>query len=179
MARDLRLRSRLGPGSKPGLLNWWRHGGKLKTQKFDKDAVEQSDLYRFSSLRSEYLAEANISTAQLYVGGPGWYGPGWYWDPWFTAYTWIPGDGIFYSPFGWGFYSPAWVWRAPVIYRSYYHGYPHGPNVGGMRPGPVHGGFVPHAASVPHAAGNTGHFGVMGGGFHGGSGFHGGGGFHR
>ena len=52
-------------------------------------------------------AEADADTARLYVnGGPGWYGAGWYWDPWFSAYTFIPGAGIFYSPFGWGFYSP-------------------------------------------------------------------------
>ena len=38
--------------------------------------------------------------------GAGWYGAGWYWDPCFGAYTFIPGDGIFYSPFGWGFYPP-------------------------------------------------------------------------
>ena len=91
--------------------------GKLKTQKFNKDTVEQSDLYRFSSLRSQYLAEANVNAAQMYIGGYGWYGPGWYWDPWFWSYTWIPGDGMFYSPFGWGFYSPAWVWRARASIR--------------------------------------------------------------
>ena len=50
---------------------------------------------------------------QYYAGGPGWYGPGWYWDPWFWSYTWLPGDGIFYSPFGWGFYSPWYVGYAP------------------------------------------------------------------
>ena len=75
---------------------------------------ETSDLYRWSSLRSAYLAEANADAAPLYVyGGANWYGAGWYWDPWFSAYTFIPGDGIFYSPFGWGLYSPFYAGWAP------------------------------------------------------------------
>jgi len=40
--------------------------GKLKAQGFDKKQVEQSDdLYRWSSLRSEYLSEANVETAHM------------------------------------------------------------------------------------------------------------------
>ena len=93
---------------------------KLKSRKFDKSSFEQSDLYRFSNLRSEYLAEANVDAARTYyAGGPGWYGPGWYWDPFFTSYTWIPGNGVLYSPFGWGFYSPGFVSYAPIYYGGY------------------------------------------------------------
>ena len=81
--------------------------GQLKARKFDKNSFESSDLYRFSDLRSQYLVEANVDIARkYYAGGPGWYGAGWYWDPFFTAYTWIPGDGFFFSPFGYGYYSP-------------------------------------------------------------------------
>jgi hypothetical protein len=107
-------------------------GTPFKAEKFDKKTYEASDLYRFSSLRSAYLSEANMDQARVYVAGygfgPGWYGPGWYWSPWFSAYTFIPGDGFFYSPFGWGFYSPLWVYRAPFYwgghyYRSYGPGY--------------------------------------------------------
>jgi len=78
----------------------------LKAQKFDKKSYEEGDLYRWSGLRSSYLAEANVDAARIYVAngwgpwGPGWWGAGWYWSPWFSAYTFIPGDGIFYSPFG-------------------------------------------------------------------------------
>lgn len=157
---------------------------KLKTRKFDKDSLAQSDLYRFSSLRSGYLAQANVDAANIYVGG-GWYGPGWYWDPMFTAYTWIPGDGFFYSPFGWGFYSPGWAWRAPYYggyYRGGYYGYVHGGAT--VRPVPyAHSGpgVVGRPAAMGHsmpatAVGASHGFGAMGGGFHGGSGgFHGGG----
>jgi hypothetical protein len=163
---------------------------KLKTRKFDKDSLGESDLYRFSSLRSEYLAQANVNAAGIY-GTSGWYGPGWYWDPFFTAYTWIPGDGFFYSPFGWGFYSPGWAWRSPFygayygrgFYRGGYYGYAHGP--ASVRPVPyahgapgVVGRPVPMAHGTPRAAVGESHgFGVTGGGFHGGGGgFHGGGG---
>src|SRR5690348_8782600 len=96
---------------------------KLKTAKFDKKA-DEDDFYRWASLRSSYLAEANMDAARRYVvnggWGPAWYGTGWYWDPWFDAYTFIPGDGIFYGPFGFGFSSPF------VVYGSPFFGYPSG-----------------------------------------------------
>jgi hypothetical protein len=154
---------------------------KLKTQGFDKKAFED-DMYRWSSLRSAYLGEANIEMARTYYGGTGWapepwIGAGWYWDPWFSAYTWLPGDGLFWSPFGFGFYSPLVVFRAPFI--GGFHGFHNfGP---GYRPSAA----VVHAAAVHNgfAAGGGGfaanggfHGAAMGGGFHGGGGgFHGGG----
>ncbi len=166
--------------------------GKLKTAKFDKSAYEQSDLYRFSNLRSQYLAEANVDAANLYwPGGPGWIGAGWYWDPAFYGYTWIPGNGWFTGPFGWGFYSPLWVGYAPYYYPHYYpwHGYPGRvrPNVGvAGHPVNVRPGYASHPQGLRGPATpavGASHFGVMGEGFHGGSfgsgGFHGGGGFHR
>jgi len=162
-----------------------KNNAALKTAKFDKNSFEQSDLYRFSNLRSEYLAEANVDAARVYIaGGPAWYGAGWYWNPFFTAYTWIPGDGIFYSPFGWGFYSPLWVSYAPY-YRPFYGRYgtyetarpylgAHSAALNG-RAG-LENGFRGPSREVAGAS----HFGVMGEGFHGGAasgGFHGGGGF--
>ena len=155
----------------------------LKPAKFNKEQYEQTDLYRFSNLRSEYLAEANVDAARVYVaGGPAWYGAGWYWDPFFTAYTWIPGDGILYSPFGWGFYSPFWVGYAPYYGRYYPYGYVGGhprPYLGGHRP-PSFTGHQPGLGARPSntfpgpwaASAAAPHFGVMGGGFHGGGGFH-------
>jgi FecR protein len=88
-------------------------GGSMKQEKFDKET--QDDLYRWSSLRSSYLAEANVDRAQEYQSG-NWYGAGWDWDPYYGSYTFIPGDGIFYSPFGWGFYSPFDVGFAPIFF---------------------------------------------------------------
>jgi hypothetical protein len=167
-----------------------------KPDKFDKKSYETTNLYRWSSLRSDYLAEANIDVARLYYVngwyGPGWFGPGWYWDPWFSAYTFIPGAGIFYNPFGWGFYSPLVVYRAPLYYGGYYHGGHFADPPARMAshvPAPSHNRQV----NVNPRAGMGGHAGFAGGrafgafsagsGFHGsmGNGFHGGGafGFHR
>ena len=151
------------------------NGVKLKAQEFNKKQVtENNDLYRWSSLRSEYLAEANVDTARTYYVngwyGPGWWGPGWYWDPWFAGYTFIPGAGFFYNPFGWGFYSPLVVWRAPVAVVGGVH------HFDGSRPVAIGHGFHDHAVTSFRGRG-----GSMGGGFRGGaphaSGFHGGGGF--
>jgi hypothetical protein len=91
----------------------------LKAEKFDRDAAAAADpLYSWSKLRSEYLAEATAATAQTYVvNGGGWYGPGWYWNRRWGMYSFVPGDPFFYSPFGWGLYSPVYFYRTPVFYR--------------------------------------------------------------
>src|SRR5579872_115110 len=177
--------------------------GKLKAQKFDKKSYEEADLYRWSSLRSAYLAEANVNAAGLYASsgwGPwgfGWWGADWYWDPWFSAYTFIPGDGIFYSPFGWGFYSPWLAYESPLFYRYGGFGYGYTPyyhhfstNYHNWGPGAHYVGGPNYARGIYRGPGSTGvgfRSGprTMGGGvarasaggFHGGGsgGFHGGG----
>jgi hypothetical protein len=163
--------------------------GKVKPASFDKKSFEATDLYRWSSLRSDYVAEANVDAARNYYVngfyGPGWIGPGWYWDPWFAGYTFIPGDGIFFNPFGWGFYSPFWVYRSPLFvgFGGYYgfHGRP--PVRVARDPAPIHNRAVHSGGFSGGRAGFAGHPGFSGGhpasGFHGGamSGFHGGGGF--
>jgi hypothetical protein len=62
-----------------------------KARKFDKKSYEEGNLFRWSGLRSGYLAEANVDAAGTYAengwGGPGWWGADWYWDPWFDAFT--------------------------------------------------------------------------------------------
>jgi hypothetical protein len=166
---------------------------KLKPAKFDKKAFESTDLYRWSSLRSDYVAEANVDAARTYYVngfyGPGWIGPGWYWDPWFAGYTFIPGDGIFYNPFGWGFYSPLWAYNAPLFYGvGGYYGYHGRPPVRiAHDPAPYRNrafhssGFAGGRAGFAGGAHPSGgfHGGVMGGGFHGGGSFNGGFGGHR
>jgi hypothetical protein len=97
---------------------------KLKTESFDTRNTDA--LYSWSKLRSEYMAEANMSSAQtIVVNNPGWfYGTGWYWNPYFDSWAFVPGGGYFYSPFGFGFYSPAYwgVYGPIVIGRGYWHG---------------------------------------------------------
>lgn len=160
----------------------------LKPQKFDKNSfAATNDLYRWSSLRSAYLAQANADQARAYIVnggyGPGWFGAGWYWNPWYGAYTFIPGDGFLYSPFGWGFYSPHWAYRAPVVYGRYYRhfgpgyagwGGPHyGPWVHGGRPfaPAMHGGAPAFPRGEVHAGG-WGAGGARGSVGHGGWGRH-------
>jgi hypothetical protein len=164
--------------------------GKLKARKFDKNQYVADDFYRWSSLRSSYLADANVDAARTYAGGPGsspglWNGAGWYWDPWFTAYTFIPGDGIFYDPFGWGFYSP---WYAPFGFGygfgyvgNYYRHF--GPGYQTRALVTRAPGFAGHAYSVRGGTiGGLSRSGFVGGGggFRGGAGSFrgGGGGFH-
>ena len=105
---------------------------KLKTQSFNINSPDS--LYSWSRLRSEYMAEANMSSAQtIVVNNPGWfYGSGWYWNPYFSSWAFVPGGGYFYSPFGFGFYSPAYwgVYGRGIIGRGYFGGYG-----GAYRPG--------------------------------------------
>ena len=95
----------------------------IKAQKFDKKKPGSRRICIAGlSLRSGYLAEANADAAPNYsYGGNGWFGDGWYWDPWFDAYTFLPGDGIFYSPFGWGFCSPWYSYRGSYFGGHFYH----------------------------------------------------------
>ncbi|HUO60301.1 MAG TPA: FecR domain-containing protein [Candidatus Acidoferrales bacterium] len=143
--------------------------GKLKRQKFDPKKYE-GDLYAFSRLRSQYLAQASDESSRVYVEtGYGW-GPGWWWDPWFGAYTYFPAGGFLYSPFGWGFYSPvAWYggWAVPV--HPVYNGHSFGP--GWHAPVPA-GRPAIHPTARPGFVGgfhgtSLGHGGFGGVGFHG------------
>jgi hypothetical protein len=111
----------------------------------------QDDLYNWSSLRSQYLAEANNDLAGEY--GPG-YAPGWYWDPWMWDYTFM-GPGPFFSPFGFGYYPFGWGW---------------GGGWGGW-----YGGFYGHRFYGNPRFGGIGHGGFHDGGGFAGGGFHGGG----
>jgi hypothetical protein len=145
---------------------------KEKPADFSTDDAENNDqLYRWSKLRSQYLAEANNEIAGDYYGEDAY--PGWYWDPGW-GYTFI-GGGPFYSPFGWGFYPLGWGgwgwgggWYGGWRGRGYYGQH------GAYREG--------HALAGGNRGGVSGFHGGEAGGFHGGmggGGFHGGGGGHR
>lgn len=122
-------------------------GDQQKPERFNKDEA-QDDLYKWGSLRSQYLGEANVSLASEYAGASGFY-PGWYWAGSPYGYTWLPGNGLFWNPYGFGFYSPYYIYGGGPIYRygrgfygyrgGFYGGY-RGGYVGGYRSGPV-GGF--------------------------------------
>ncbi len=141
-----------------------------KPTHFDESAKED-ELYKWSNLRSQYLAEANNQMAGDYVGAG--YAPGWFWDPYGFDYTYI-GMGPMWSPFGFGFY--------PFGFGGFggYGGFGgfYGGGYGGYygRGGYGRGGFGGGVAR-PGMSGGMAH---VGGGMHGGGGgMHGGGGGHR
>ena len=154
------------------MLTGGRDGQSLAEEKpsdFDTDAPD--DLYKWSSLRSQYLAEANNQIAGQYAGAS--YAPGWYWNPYGWGYTFI-GGGPFYSPFGWGFYPfgwggvyPGWGYYrgVPYVRGPYYHrhGELHGPR--GVYRGGVHsfGGVRSGGMAGVHAGPSGGFHGGMGG----------------
>ncbi len=175
-----------GPGAKPL--------AKEKTVSFNVKKAKD-DLYNWSSLRSEYLAEDNQQVAGQYADDQN-FDPGWYWDPYAMDYTFI-GGGPFWSPFGFGFYPP----YGGGLYGGYYGGYGggyYGGGYGGMhnygtsfgsqgglgvrpRGGPIHMGGLRNGGGFGGFHGGSFHGGGMGGGLRAGGGggfggFHGGGG---
>ncbi len=129
-------------------------GPELKAEKFDRK--KEDDLYAWSNVRSEYEAAASYQTAKNVtvnnynyggwggLGFAGGYGPGWYWDSGFNSYAWLPMNGAFYSPFGYGFYGPGVLPYAPVIVAPVYVG--GGGSANGAKPGKTTPGKV---ATVP------------------------------
>jgi hypothetical protein len=150
-------------------------GGAWKATHFDPQSqAAQDPLYAWSNLRSEYEAQASMQSARtVFVGGGSyWDGPGWYWNPYWSLYGFIPGDGIWYSPFGWPFYSP-WAYGFGYGFGGFGRGF-----VAVRGHGHIAGGAI---ASGGHFAGSGAR---LGGGFSGrgfAGGMHGGfgGGGHR
>jgi hypothetical protein len=99
------------------------------------DTKQTDAFYKWCARRDEYVAEANVSAAKSvrdsgigYVAGNGsgsGYGNGsgnWAYNPWFGMFTYMPSSGVFYSPFGSGFYSPSAVGDLYVPGSPYYYG---------------------------------------------------------
>jgi hypothetical protein len=129
----------------------------VKEKPADFDIKAPDDLYQWSSLRSEYLAEANNQIAGGYAEAG--YVPGWYWNPYGWGYTFI-GAGPFYSPFGWGYYPFGWGgWYG---YGGWYGG-----RYRGHAPYHHFGDSHGYAGGF-HGGGVGGFHGAAGGGFHGG-----------
>jgi hypothetical protein len=97
----------------------------LEARGFDTKSTDA--FYRWSARRAEYVAEANVSAAKSVSDrGSGYSGSGyahgsWAWNPYFGQFTYLPGNGIYYSPFGWAYYSPGFVgyYYAPVYAGGY------------------------------------------------------------
>jgi hypothetical protein len=127
------------------------------------DTKNEDDLYRWSSVRDSYLAQANYASAEnAYVNGD--WGLGWDWNPYYGTYAWLPGDGYFWSPFGYPFFSPAYMMYAPGIRAYGYRGLGRAGEgtavLAGGRIGGVAAGRVSGIAAAPRFSGG----GRMGGG---------------
>jgi hypothetical protein len=99
------------------------------------------ELTRWSQERSEAVAVANVSAAKSLrdsnTGQFGFsgFGPGgmggiggaslpygsWYYNPYYSMYTYMPMNGMFFNPYGYGFFSPYSVYQ---IYNNpgYFYG---------------------------------------------------------
>jgi hypothetical protein len=104
------------------------------------DAKDGDSLYRWSKVRSEYLSIANVSAAKYSPNGGSGFGNGfgngfgtgfgnggyglngglggWAYNSLYGMYTYLPYNGIAYSPFGFSFYSPYTVYQAYQPYGS-------------------------------------------------------------
>lgn len=106
--------TRLKPGKKASL------DGVLTAQRFDRK-LDMDDFYQWSSQRSSNLAYATISTSQSVLNnGTTWRTGGWMWSSLLDEYTYLPGAGLLYSPFGWSFWSPLYMgyYYTPVYYGA-------------------------------------------------------------
>jgi FecR protein len=147
-----------------------RLAADTKPAKFDTK-TNQDDLYAWSKIRDEYDSASsydassrihnssltNSSFAYNSVGGaygtgmygPGMFGPGWFWNSGWNSWAWLPGDGAFFSPYGFGYYAPGFVQYAPVVYVPVRGGGGYGPGnrpvyvpVNPSKPSPVAGAAV-------------------------------------
>lgn len=123
-------------------------GEQLEAKAFD---TKQTDaFYNWCARRDEYIAEANIYAAKSardsgygYQGGGTGYGflntsligspygglmgfgngfGAWMFNPYFGMFTYMPYTGMFYSPFGYSFFSPAMVGYLYMPGSPFYYG---------------------------------------------------------
>jgi hypothetical protein len=82
---------------------------ELADTKFD--TKDTDSFYRWSARRAEYVAAANVISARVasnsdYRSGFTGSSSAWSWNPYFGMYTFLPRNGVYWSPFGSAFYSP-------------------------------------------------------------------------
>jgi hypothetical protein len=108
-------------------------GDALMAAGFDKNDTDA--LYNWSSRRAGYVAQANASSATAMNSGGGYFSNGffnsallggfgglggWQYNSMFGLYTWVPYQGMYSSPFGYSFFSPATVaFYSPVVAGGY------------------------------------------------------------
>lgn len=87
--------------------------GNLTAMKFDREQTDALD--NWSSRRAEYLALANVYAARSVAdSGMLWRRSAWVFNPYFGMLTFIPFDSVYYSPYGYRFWSPE---RVYMVYQ--------------------------------------------------------------
>ena len=93
------------------------------------DVKDTDPFYRWSARRADYVAAANLISARVasnsdlssgFASGAS----GWSWNPYAGMYTFLPANGVYFSPFGAAFYSPAAVNYYYFPQRNTWYGNP-------------------------------------------------------
>lgn len=101
-------------------------GAELVAKGFDTKDTDA--FYRWNERRDEYISEANIYAAKSArdhsygYAFNGYTGGSWAWNPWFGMFTYMPYNGMYYSPFGYGYFSPGIVSYLYLPGSPYYYG---------------------------------------------------------
>ncbi len=93
-------------------------GDALTASNFDPKDTDP--FYRWAERRSEYISTANVSSARQ-AGSMGLLAStgSWAFNPYYGMFTYLPGTGYGYSPFGWSYFSPLTVGN---YYNYLYYG---------------------------------------------------------
>jgi hypothetical protein len=92
-------------------------GDALAVNHFNQ-AAAKDELYQWSSQRSSNLAYATVTASQSVLNSGATWNGGWMWSSLLDEWTFLPGTGLLYGPFGWGFWSPLYMgyYYTPVYY---------------------------------------------------------------
>jgi hypothetical protein len=123
---------------------------ELADTKFDTKNTDS--FYRWSARRAEYVAAANVISARVasnsdYRSGFTGSSSAWSWNPYFGMYTFLPRNGVYWSPFGSPFYSPGVITGIYVPQRGW------GSRGDGM---PINGSRTPVSAAPANGGGRMG-----------------------
>jgi hypothetical protein len=128
---------------------------ELADTKFD---IKNTDsFYRWSARRAEYVAAANVISARVasnsdYRSSFSSASSAWSWNPYFGMYTFLPRNGVYWSPFGSPFYSPGVITGIYMPQRGW------GSRGGGM---PINGSRTPASVAPAGGGGRMGSSGGM------------------
>lgn len=113
-------------------------GSAMVAEKFN--AKEGDELARWSIRRSQDVAVANVSAAKSLRDSGTSFGPngGWFYNSFYSMYTYVPGNGTYWNPYGYGFWSPY------TVYTVYAPGGYYGGGYYGNRGGAANSGNNAH-----------------------------------